>query len=165
MEITIRETHPSEAEELIEIQKAAFLPLYEKYHDPGNPCLRGVEDILIRLNENYRHFTILADGKIVGAIFYRVHGKWFPDTFLEDGEYYLGRLYIHPDHQGKGIAPKAIKLAEKQFPDAKRFYVDFPADMDKNRRCYEKAGYSDMNLSLQVEQNLTLTFYKKEIRK
>ena len=112
MEITIRETCPEEAEELIEIQKAAFLPLYEKYRDPGNPCLRGIEDILIRLNENYRHFTILADGKTVGAIFYRVHGKWYPDTFLSEGEYYLGRLYIHPDYQGKDIAPKAIKLAE-----------------------------------------------------
>ena len=165
MEITIRETCPEEAEELIEIQKAAFLPLYKKYRDPGNPCLRGIEDILIRLNENYRHFTILADGKTVGAIFYRVHGKWYPDTFLSEGEYYLGRLYIHPDYQGKDIAPKAIKLAEKEFPDAKNFYVDFPADMDNNRRCYEKAGYSYMNLSLRVDENLILTYYKKEITK
>jgi len=140
MEITIRETHPSEAEELIKIQKAAFLPLYEKYHDPGNPCLRGVEDILIRLNENYRHFTILADGKIVGAIFYRVHGKWFPDTFLKDGEYYLGRLYIHPDYQGKGIAPKAIELAEKEFPDAKRYYVDFPRRYGQKPPMLRKSG-------------------------
>ena len=163
MEITIRETQPSEAEKLIEIQRAAFLPLYEKYHDPANPCLRGVDDILIRLNENYRHFTILADGVTVGAIFYRVHGKWFPDTFLEEGEYYLGRLYIHPDYQGKGIAPKAIGLAEKEFLDVKRFFVDFPIDMEKNRRCYEKAGYRDMNLTLKADESLTLTYYKKEI--
>ncbi len=163
MDITIRETHPSEAEELIEIQRAAFLPLYEKYRDPANPYLRGVEDILIRLNGNYRHFTILADGVTVGAIFYRVYGKWFPDTFLEEGEYYLGRLYIHPDYQGKGIAPKAIELAEKEFPDAKRFYVDFPIDMEKNRRCYENAGYLNMNLTLKADESLTLTYYKKEI--
>ena len=163
MEITIRETQPSEAEKLIEIQRAAFLPLYEKYHDSGNPCLHGVEDILMRLNENYRHFTILADGVTVGAIFYRVHGKWFPDTFLEEGEYYLGRLYIYPDYQGKGIAPKAIGLAEKEFPDAKRFFVDFPIDMEKNRRCYEKAGYRDMNLTLKADESLMLTYYKKEI--
>ena len=163
MEITIRETQPSEAEKLIEIQRAAFLPLYEKYHDPANPCLRGVDDRLIRLNENYRHFTILADGVTVGAIFYRVHGKWFPDTFLEEGEYYLGRLYIHPDYQGKGIAPKAIGLAEKEFLDVKRFFVDFPIDMEKNRRCYEKAGYRDMNLTLKADESLTLTYYKKEI--
>ena len=163
MDITIRDTHPSEAEELIEIQKAAFFPLYEKYRDPGNPYLRGVEDILMRLNENYRHFTILVGGKTVGAIFYRVHGKWFPETLLEDGEYYLGRLYIHPDYQGKGIAPKAIELAEQKFPNAKRFYVDFPIDMEKNRRCYEKARYRDMNLFLQVEENLTLSFFKKEL--
>ncbi len=57
----------------MEIQRAAFAPLYEKYHDEGNPCLRGVEDIANRLNsEYYRYFTIFEDEKIEGGIF---HGE------------------------------------------------------------------------------------------
>ena len=56
MDISIKITEAFEAEELSKIQKAAFKPLYEKYHDNGNPYLRGAEDILCRLNKNYRHF-------------------------------------------------------------------------------------------------------------
>ena len=143
MNISIRPTVPSEAEELSQIQKAAFKPLYEKYHDKANPYLRGPEDILCRLNKFYRHFTILCDGKIVGGIFYRLHGKRSPTDEIGEGEYYLGRVYIHPDYQNKGIARDAILMCEKEFPDAVSYYVDFPADMDKNRRCYQGAGYCD----------------------
>lgn len=51
MSISIKITNTSEAEELSQIQKAAFKPLYEKFHDAGNPFLRGSEDILRRLNK------------------------------------------------------------------------------------------------------------------
>lgn len=78
MSISIKITNTSEAEELSQIQKAAFKPLYEKFHDAGNPFLRGSEDILRRLNKSYRHFTILLDGKIIGGIFYRLCGKRVP---------------------------------------------------------------------------------------
>ena len=52
MNISIKITSASEAEELSQIQKAAFKPLYEKFHDEGNPFLRGSEDILRRLNKS-----------------------------------------------------------------------------------------------------------------
>ena len=141
--ISIRITTPSEAERLSRIQKAAFKPLYEKYHDEGNPYLRGPEDILRRLNKCNRHYTILCDGEIVGGIFYRLYGRRSPSDEIGDGEYYLSRIYIHPDYQNKGIARKAILLCEKEFPDARFYFVDFPEDMDKNRRCYQGAGYCD----------------------
>lgn len=143
MNISIRITVPSEAEELSQIQKAAFKPLYEKYHDEGNPYLRGPEDILCRLNKSNRHFTILYDKKIVGGICYRLYGRRSPSAEIGEGEYYLARIYIHPDYQNKGIASDAILLCEKGFPDASFYFVDFPEDMDKNRRCYQSAGYCE----------------------
>ena len=143
MSISIKMTSASEAEELSQIQKAAFKPLYEKFHDKGNPFLKGAEDILRRLNKFNRHFTILLDGKIVGGIFYRLYGKRSPTDEIGVGEYYLARVYIHPDHQNKGIARKAILLCEKEFPDAKSYYVDFPEAMEKNRKCYQSVGYCD----------------------
>ncbi len=72
MNISIKITNPSEAEELSQIQKAAFKPLYEKYHDEGNQFLRGPEDILRRLNKFNRYFTILYDDQVVGGVFYRL---------------------------------------------------------------------------------------------
>lgn len=163
MDVKIRNTKASEAEHLSQIQKAAFQPLYEKYHDAASPYLRGPEDILRLLNKDYRHFTIFCDGVTVGGIFYRLRGKRSPVDVIGDGEYYLCRVYVHPDYQGRGIASKAILLCQREFPDAKAYYVDFPCDLEKNRRCYEKAGYSDTGKRLAVEENLTLAFFRKNV--
>ena len=163
MDISIKITEAFEAEELSKIQKAAFKPLYEKYHDKGNPYLRGAEDILCRLNKNYRHFTILADGKAVGGIFYRLYGKKSPTEFIGEGEYYLCRVYVLPENQNKGIASDAINMCEREFPDAKAFYVDFPKDMDKNRRCYTKAGYTDTGCEIVVDGAPRLSVYKRAV--
>lgn len=113
LNISIKSTDASGAEELSQIQKAAFQPLYEKFHDEGNPFLRGSEDILCRLNKLNRHFTILLDGKIIGGIFYRLYGKRSPTDEIGAGEFYLARIYIRPDYQNKGIAREAILLCER----------------------------------------------------
>lgn len=163
MSISIRITTFSEAEELSRIQKAAFKPLYEKYHDEGSPFLRGPEDIRCRLNKNNRYFTILYDGEIVGGVFYRLSGKRSPSDVLGEGEYYLARIYIHPDYQNKGIAREAILLCEKEFPDVRFYFVDFPEDMDKNRRCYQSAGYCDTGDRIRVEGAPVLAIFKKTV--
>ncbi|MBS5734669.1 MAG: GNAT family N-acetyltransferase [Clostridiales bacterium] len=161
MSLSIKITNPSEAEELSQIQKAAFKPLYEKYHDEGNPFLRGPEDILRRLNKFNRHFTILYDDKVVGGVFYRLYGKRSSSDEIGAGEYYLARIYIHPDYQNKGIARDAILLCEKEFPDARFYYVDFPEDMEKNRRCYQSAGYCDTGDRICIEGAPALAMFKK----
>ena len=67
--ITIRETQETDVDLLCEIQKEAFAPLYERYHDPSNPCLRGREDIANRLNNpTFRYFTIEVDGEQVTLV-------------------------------------------------------------------------------------------------
>lgn len=163
MRISIKITVPSEAEELSQIQKAAFKPLYEKYHDEGNPFLRGAEDILRRLNNYNRYFTILCDDKIIGGVFYRLQGKRGNSEEIENGEYYLARIYIHPDYQNKGIAREAILLCEKEFPDARCYYVDFPEDLEKNRRCYQSVGYCDTGDRICAEGAPTLAVFKKTV--
>ena len=91
--ITIRPTIEQDAEILCAIQKQAFEPLYERYHDEGNPFLRGTEDILKRLNTPFfRYFTILENGEIVGGISYKCMGRVpFLDE-LKNGECYLQRV-------------------------------------------------------------------------
>ncbi|MGN0493070.1 MAG: GNAT family N-acetyltransferase [Acutalibacteraceae bacterium] len=163
MSISIKTTVPSEAEELSQMQKAAFKSLYEKYHDEGNPFLRGPEDILRRLNKHNRHFTILYDDKIVGGIFYRLQGKRGNYEEIGNGEYYLARIYIHPNYQNKGIAREAILLCEKEFPDARCYYVDFPEDLEKNRRCYQSVGYCDTGDRICAEGVPTLAIFKKTV--
>ncbi|MBR7136696.1 MAG: GNAT family N-acetyltransferase [Clostridia bacterium] len=161
--ITIRKTLPAEAETLAAIQKEAFLPLYERYRDGGSPFLRGVEDVSGRLDSPYfRYFTIFENGGIVGGVLYKCKGKC-PFGELEAGEYYLQRVYVRPERQGRRVAQTAILLCEKEFPDAKKFSVDFPEELVKNRRCYEKAGFCDTGRRLEAEPGLVLAVYEKHV--
>jgi len=162
--VKIKATETSEALLLSEIQKQAFLPLYERYHDEGNPCLRGVEDVADRLNSPFfKYFTIFEDEEIVGGVLYKCKGKGPFFEKLKEGEYYLQRIYIKPERQCQGIAQTAILLCEKDFPDAKLFSVDFPEDLIKNRRCYEKAGFKDTGKRLEAEPGLILACFEKHL--
>ena len=70
MNISIRATQENESLELCDIQKAAFLPLYEKYHDGGNPYLRGVErSEWLKRHTFYKHIGIYAfRADVLGAV-------------------------------------------------------------------------------------------------
>ncbi len=160
--ITIRETIESEAQILCDIQKAAFFPIYEKYRDASNPCLRGVEDVLNRLNSPYfRYFTVYFDNQIVGGVLYKCKGRGIFFDKLDTGEYYLQRVYIRPDMQNRKIAQNAILLCEKEFEDAIRFTVDFPVELEKNKKCYESAGFRDTGKRAETEPGLVLACYEK----
>jgi len=162
--ITIRPTTSDDAPILAKLQKQAFLPLYERYHDKGNPCLRGVEDIAGRLDSPYfRYFTIEYDGDIVGGVLYKCKGRGPFFDELKPGEYYLQRVYVKPEMQGRKIAQTAILLCEKELPGAVYITVDFPSDLEKNRRCYEAAGFCDTGKRLEAEPGLTLACYEKHI--
>ena len=162
--VKIKATVPEEALLLSEIQKQAFLPLYDRYHDDGNPCLRGVEDVANRLNSPFfRYFTIFEDEEIVGGVLYKCKGKGPFFEKLKEGEYYLQRIYIKPERQCQGIAQTAILLCEKEFPDAKLFSVDFPEDLVKNRRCYEKVGFRDTGKRLEADPGLILACFEKHL--
>ena len=164
--ITIRTTTKEEALQLSEIQRQAFLPLYERYHDEGTPCFRGIEDVENRLNSpNFKYYTIFEDEEIVGGILYKCKGKGPFFDQLQEGEYYLQRVYIKPEYQCKGIAQTAILLCEKELTDAKMISVDFPEDLAKNRRCYEKAGFVDTGKRLEAEPGLVLACFEKYIKK
>lgn len=164
MMIHIKPTTQAEALLLSEIQKQAFRPIYEQYHDEGNPCLRGVEDVANRLDCDYfRYFTIFEDEEIVGGVLYKCKGKGPFFGQLNQGEYYLQRIYIRPERQCSGIASTAILLCEKEFPDAKMFCVDFPEALGKNRRCYEKAGFSDTGKRAEAEPGLVLAYFEKHL--
>ncbi|MCH5304234.1 MAG: GNAT family N-acetyltransferase [Ruminococcus sp.] len=162
--IKIRPTLKSDVDTLCELQKSAFLPIYEKYHDAGNPCLRGAEDILQRLDSStFKYFTILDNEEIVGGVLYRCEGSTPFVANLKAGEYYLTRIYISPDRQCQGIGKKAILLCENEFFDAIKFYVDFPKELSKNRKCYVNAGFKDSGKELEVEPGLVLVAYEKNI--
>ncbi len=114
-------------------------------------------------NPSAHYFTVFCDGEAVGGVFYKSEGSSLFFESLSKGEYYLNRAFLSPSLQGKGIISSAILMCEKRLPDAKRFLVDFPEDLEKNRRCYEKAGYSDTCKRYNVKNGLVFALYEKRL--
>ena len=94
---------------------------------------------------------------------YKCKGKGPFFKQLNEGEYYLQKVYIKSERQCKGIAQTAILLCEKEFTDAKMFSVDFPEDLAKNRRCYEKAGFCDTGRRMETDPGVVLVRYEKHL--
>jgi len=161
MNVTIVPAAAADAKALAVIQKKAFKRLYRIYRDEGSPYLRGADEILKWLEQPDRYvYKIFADGLLCGGII-------IFERLENPGEYYLARLYILPEMQRKGIANAAITLCEAEFPNARRWTLDFPADQIANRRCYEKAGYTDTSgRILRFGKNgkkLVLAIYEKNL--
>jgi len=160
MNVEIIPAKIDDAESLAAIQKQAFKRLYEKYQDEGNPYLRGADEIIRWLHHPNVHvhvYKIICDSVLCGGVsFYERSGQ--------PGIYYLARIYILPEIQGKGIASKAILLCEETVANANLWTLDYPVNEIANRRCYEKAGYTDTGeRRKQSNGAITLAYMEKKI--
>ena len=156
--IAIRQVEQSDVDLLSALQKEAFQPLWEKYHDSHNPYLRGPQDITSRLDSPlFHYYCILKNNELVGGILYA-------NSDTASKEYYLQRLFIAPQHQHQGLARMAILLCEKEFEEAQIFTVDFPEDLDKNRRCYISAGFRDTGIREEIGSGIVLARFEKRMR-
>lgn len=154
MNISLVPVEEKHLEMLCALQHAAFLPLYDRYHDEKNPAFKGAEELRRQMDSpDFFPYAILADGTIAGGITVKR---------LEKGVYYLSRLYVDPALHCRGIASAAIRICESFFPDARRWLLDFPADMEPNRRTYEKAGYHNTGETRKINNLLTLAMYAKK---
>ena len=158
MNIELIPATTADSESLVVIQQQAFKRLYDIYHDEGSPYLRGTDEILRWLERpNCMVFKILTDGVLVGGI-----AAW--ERNGQPGEYYLTRVYILPEMQNKSITSRAILLCEAEFPNASHWTLDFPADQPANRRCYEKAGYTDTGERREQSGGaITLAYMEKKV--
>ncbi|MBQ8402419.1 MAG: GNAT family N-acetyltransferase [Clostridia bacterium] len=140
---------------LCALQYAAFLPLYERYHDERNPAFKGEGELRRQMESpDFFPYAILENDTVVGGITVKR---------LPDSVYYLARLYVDPARQRHGIASAAIRICESFFPDAARWTLDFPRDMEPNRRTYEKAGYRDTGEIRVINDLLTLAMYARDV--
>lgn len=155
MTITLVPVNEEHIPALCTLQHAAFLPLYERYRDEHNPAFKG-EGELHRHMESpvFFPYAILEENTVVGGITVKR---------LAEGVYYLTRLYVNPARQRCGIASAAIRICESFFPDARRWELDFPTDLEPNRRTYEKAGYRDTGEVRRINALLTLAMYAKDL--
>ena len=78
------------------------------------------------------YLKIVVEGRPVGGLI--VYDQ-------ENGRYYLGRIFIAPSHQRKGIGLRAIEMLFQTFPDAMTWWLDTPAWNTRTSSFYKRLGF------------------------
>jgi len=78
--------------------------------------------------------------------------------------YNIGRIFLSPGFQNRGIGKKVLLLVEKLYPDAQKWVLDTPEWALKNQNFYEKNGYSKTRIILAKDQSHKLLIYEKKVK-
>ncbi len=145
-----------DAEKLWKMQVEAFQDLYAKYRDTEtSPATEKIEKIIARMKQTFTYYYFMdVDGTIVGAI--RVVDKKESDTPKR-----ISPIFVLKQYRGKGYAQMAIKLAE-EIHGSKNWELDTIMQEKGNCYLYEKMGYHQTGKTEQINDRLTLVFYKKD---
>ncbi len=148
--IDIRDAAPSDAAEILEVQKLAFHGQAVLYDDFRLPPLLETPDELIRDIKNTVVLKALFKGKIAGTV--RGHA--------EGSTCHISRLSVHPDHQNRGVGKKLMLAIEEKFGGALRYELFTGHKSKKSLALYGKLGYRKFAEKPQSD-NVTLICMEK----
>lgn len=149
----IRRFEDADIERVFEIQQAAYKPLYEKYQDPINPYLEDKETVLLKYKRD-DGYVFCKDGVIAGCV--RVK-----KDVADDDTGFISGLAVHPVYQGQHIASQALLNIEDLYAGYRIWKLDTILEEKGNCHLYEKLGYQDTGKRENVNERMTLIFYKK----
>lgn len=146
----------SDIDIVFEIQRAAYKPLYEKYHDDDtNPYMESKETLLQKYTRTgTKGYLFIKDGVPVGSV--RIN--LYPES--KSGR--VSALGVHPQYQGQGIAQQALLEIEKMHSDVERWFLDTIMQEAGNCHLYEKIGYKRTGKFENINEKMTLVFYEKK---
>ena len=142
-----------DAEEILDLQKLAYITEAETYDDYTIPPLTQT---LPEMLDDFRNYTVLkatSDDGIVGS----VRGQLTGDSV------YIGRLMVDPEYQNKGLGTRLMLALESAFPQAKKFTLGTGHRSARNLYLYNKLGYKIVSSEV-VNENLVMVHLEKAIR-
>lgn len=123
-----------DAEKLTEVQIKTFDDDARRFFgqpNGGPPGYNSVKWQMMIMRKGIYYKILDANMIIGGIIVFRV----------KPGHYNLGRIYIDPEYQDKGIGTQAMKFIESTFRDAQKWTLETPKLAYRNHHFYEKLGY------------------------
>ena len=153
--VTLQRADVQDAEQILQMQKAAFAPLLERYQDYDlNPANETADRVRARLmqKETY-YYYITVNGEAVGAI--RI-------VDAKDGSRKrISPLFVLPQHQNRGYAQAAIREAER-LHGAENWALSTIMQEQGNCHLYEKMGYHRTGAPQIINERMTLVQYEKD---
>ena len=130
-QITIEKASIEDAEEILIIQKAAFLgqaTIYKNFNLP--PLTQSIESIKEELNRK-TFLKALLNGQIVGSVRYAESNHCIE----------IGRLIVLPKFQNQGIGSRLLVEIEAMEPTAHNFVLFTGSKSERNIHLYRKIGF------------------------
>lgn len=141
-----------ESEELLELQKQVFTPLFNKYEDyETSPIFEELDSFKERIKNN-DYYKILYNDKIIGGVNVRI---------IESGKMKLRIINILEEYQNKKIGQEVLRRLEIMYPEVDCWELMTILNEERNCSFYEKMGYSQV-IKKVVNPKMTLVLYKKE---
>lgn len=134
-EIIIRPVQPSDAGQVLTVQRAAFVTEALIYGDPDMaPLTQTLDEVAFELRDNLGCVATV-DTRLVGVA-----------RAVADGELLLiGRIAIAPDQQGEGIGSRLLEAVERRGVESgcRRAELFTGSLSTQNIALYERLGYRE----------------------
>jgi GNAT superfamily N-acetyltransferase len=150
MNIVIDSANREDAAEILALQKLAYQKEAKLNDDWSIPPLtQTLQEIEAEFETTVFLKAVSAD-RIIGSV----------RASLSDGSCRIGRLIVHPDHQGQGIGTLLMGRIEAVFSDAARFKLFTGAKSIQNIRLYKRLGYLEYHQE-DLSPKVRLVFMEK----
>lgn len=133
--IELKKAHLQDLEILTEIQIRTFVD--DNKHKPVGCSLEGPPGYnSLKWNAHWiqhtLYYKILLDGGIVGGLIL---------FDLGDAQFEVGRIWIDPELQNRGIGQSAMRRMFELHPKVKKWSLGTPSWAIRNQHFYEKLGF------------------------
>ena len=79
------------------------------------------------------YFKVVLDGRIIGGALCFDQGQ---------GNVYLGRVYLDPSMQNRGLGRQVMALVMAEYPSARVWALETPEWNQRTQHFYERVGYT-----------------------
>ncbi|MFB4275050.1 MULTISPECIES: GNAT family N-acetyltransferase [unclassified Nonomuraea] len=141
---------PSDAGEILTLQRAAYVSEAQLYGDPYIPPLVESLEQVRKVVEGALVLKAIDAGRIVGAVRGRLSGT----TCL------VGRLVVAPDRQGQGVGTALLRALHEQVPEATAFDLFTGHLSEGNLRLYRRLGYRETSRE-RMDDHLTMVYLRR----
>ena len=149
MKLKIIQARLEDLESILQLQYTAYQSEAAIHNDY---TIQPLRQTLYELVEEFQKSVILKaviGDKIIGSV----------RAYADGDTVFIGKLIVHPDHQGKGLGKRLLIEIERKL-HCKRFELFTALRSDRNINFYTKAGYTRLREETD-EAGITFVYFEK----
>lgn len=158
----IKKANINDLEEILDLQKLAYISEAELYDDFSiEPLRQNINGIRHEHEKGIILKAMTDDFTIIGSV------RAFKEENEEKIVVFIQKLIVHPDFQNKGVGKTLLETVENYFIDIDsniEFKLFTGYKSSKNIYLYKKLGYKEFKLE-KISDNLKFIHFKKNYQK